>query len=650
MSASDPPKHLPFRPADALPKDAPTDAFSPPPESLSESEHPHLRVIFPDPQTIPDTEPKADAATMEACRRIGPYEVLAEIARGGMGMVFKVRDPRLGRVVALKMIRGGSFCNPEELRRFQREAKVQAQVTHRHLLPVLDVGEHKGEQYFTMPYVAGGTAAKRLQEFVGQPKKAVAVVEKVARAVAYAHQQGILHRDLKPSNILLDEEGEPLVADFGLAKQTDSSEQLTRSNQMIGTPPYMAPEQADPGSLHEVTPRTDVWSLGVVLYELLTGKLPFPGKTNTEVFAKVRRQEPPPPRRYLKDLDPALEKIILRCLEKEPTYRYPTAADLADDLAKWQKGEKVAPSPVPFSVRLRRRLDRWPVLKLLGAAALALLLVVILWLALPPRGAEHVGSAPQVAETRPQEQDYWAWVREELRAGRSVPLIPTVGGPVKMGERLGNIRDMLSQHERYRSFYVLGDGICRIPLLPQGCLPESYRIRLRLKHDTPKFGVVGIYALCNRVSLPDGREAVCYVSLTIGKHGTVEDEYKRSNSVLWLWGHLEPVGAWAAQVKPRTWENSTPQPPSKLGPPPQDGWRTLVLEVRPKYVRIYLDGTQLEQVGTRHFLPAQRNVKPPLPVTPEEAPNAFATNGELGLFAYSAGMTVQDMVVEPLTN
>src|SRR5262249_20627445 len=275
--------------------------------------------------SVPETEPEApphagpDDPTAVRGRRqtVGRYELLDKLGQGGMGVVYRARDPVMGREVALKMIRGGVPAGPEALVRFKREVQATAALQHPNIVPVYDVSEHEGAPFFTMPYLAGGSLDRQARSLAGDARRAVELVEKVARAVQATHERGIVHRDLKPSNVLLDERGEPLVADFGLAKFADDREGLTRTEQPMGTPACMTPEQAA-GRARQATPQNDVWSLGVILYELLTGRNPFSGGDPERVKQRVLTADPPRPRALQPKLARDLETVVLRCLEKEP--------------------------------------------------------------------------------------------------------------------------------------------------------------------------------------------------------------------------------------------------------------------------------------------------------------------------------------------
>jgi len=273
------------------------------------------------------------------------YEIAGELGRGGMGVVFKAHHVALNRSVALKMIKSGSFATEAELLRFQNEAEAVAQLGHPHIVPIYEVGRHQGRHFFSMKLIAGSSLDKRFAEFAADPRAAARIVVSVAAAVHHAHQRGILHRDLKPANILLDQRGEPHVTDFGLAKRIEGDEELTQSGAPVGTPSYMAPEQvtAAKGSLSTAT---DVYGLGTILYALSAGRAPFAGTTLVETLDKVRTCSPEPPSLLNGEVPRDLEIICLKCLEKEPNRRYPSALALAEDVDRWLQGMPILARPI----------------------------------------------------------------------------------------------------------------------------------------------------------------------------------------------------------------------------------------------------------------------------------------------------------------
>jgi WD40 repeat protein len=292
-------------------------------------------------------------------RSFGDYEILEEIGRS-MGVVYRARQRRPNRVVALKMILAGEFASPDAMRRFRDEAEHVARLDHQHIVPVHEVGEYHGLPYFSMKYIEGGSLARRLSQGPPlTPREQAALMAKVARAVHHAHQRGILHRDIKPGNILLDAAGEPYVTDFGLAKQVEEATAHTLSGAVVGTPSYMAREQAQ-GHSKRLTTAADVYGLGAVLYELLTGRPPFRGETALETLHKVLTQEVVPPSRLKPGVPRDLEVICLTCLRTEPEKRYESALALAEDLERWLRGEPIRKRAVGRMERTVRWVRRHP--------------------------------------------------------------------------------------------------------------------------------------------------------------------------------------------------------------------------------------------------------------------------------------------------
>ncbi len=259
---------------------------------------------------------------------IGDYELLGEIARGGVGIVFRARQRGLDRPVALKVLRAGANAIPADARRFRNEAETVAQLDHPNIVPIFEVGEDRGCSFFSMRLIEGGNLSDRGEETARDPKRGAGLLAAVARAIQHAHERGVLHRDLKPSNVLLDEYGKPQVVDFGLARRVNVDHDLTRTGVVLGTPAYMAPEQAG-GLKGAVTTATDVHGLGALLYFLLTGRAPYAAASAHDALDRVRAR---PPRAIDRAIDRDLETICLKCLEEDPATRYPSAASVADDL------------------------------------------------------------------------------------------------------------------------------------------------------------------------------------------------------------------------------------------------------------------------------------------------------------------------------
>ena len=328
-----------------------------------------------------DRRPKGEGTLPRA---FGNYQLISELGRGGMGVVYKARQEDLGRVVAVKMILSSHLASADQVRRFQAEARAAAKLRHAHIVPIHEVGQLNGQDFFTMDYIEGQSLAQMIQEKKGTqlPGKlaaspfstdvaaAVRIVSAIARAVEYLHAQGIVHRDLKPSNILLDAQGEPYLTDFGLAKMLEPDAQLTATGVIAGTPAYMAPEQAA-GHSREVGPASDVYSLGAILYELLTGRPPFLEDNPLDTLLNVLSADPMLPRRLNPKIPRELELICLTCLQKTPAERYASAGALADDLDRFARGEPIKVRPPRFGQRFLGWTRRQPALaSRLGGLAL----------------------------------------------------------------------------------------------------------------------------------------------------------------------------------------------------------------------------------------------------------------------------------------
>jgi len=320
---------------------------------------------------VRDAEPGPHEPPGTRVRYFGDYELIEEIGRGGMGVIYKARQVSLNRVVAVKMILAGQLASEADVRRFHAEAEAAAGLQHPHIVAIHEVGEHQGQHYFSMDYVEGRSLADMVRESPLPERQAAGYVKTVAEAIHYAHQKGIIHRDLKPSNVLVDRAGQPRITDFGLAKQVADERGLTLSGSVLGTPSYMPPEQAD-RRRGEVGPWSDVYSLGAVLYELLTGRPPFRAETALETLAQALHAEPAAPRLVNPGLPRDIETVCLKCLAKEPGRRYASAQELADDLGRHLAGEPIHARPTSAWERAAKWARRRPAIAALSAAIVLL--------------------------------------------------------------------------------------------------------------------------------------------------------------------------------------------------------------------------------------------------------------------------------------
>ncbi len=378
-------------------------------------DQPTLITPRPDPQSDETlAKPPRGFSDVTKRERFGEYILGDEIARGGMGVVYHARHAKLNRAVALKMILSGRLASEELVKRFYSEAEAAARLDHPGIVSIYEVGQIGDQHFFAMALVNGGSLAARVKEGPLMPRTAADLLQNIASAVQYAHEHGVIHRDLKPANILLDRGGQPKVTDFGLAKLTDQESGLSSTGDVVGTPSYMAPEQAA-GKIHEVGPLADVYSLGAILYCLLTGRPPFQAASLLETLRQVKEVEPVAPRLLNPDIPRDLETIGLKCLQKQPAQRYQSARELADDLGRFLCGEPILARPVGTAERAWRWCRRNPVAA--GLMVVTTILVVVAFVAVNYRG--QLASAEikrQAAEDVATTQKYFSLLNEVREA------------------------------------------------------------------------------------------------------------------------------------------------------------------------------------------------------------------------------------------
>jgi len=447
-----------------------------------------LDALFPPPDETTPQPPEGMALP-----RIPGYEVEAVLGRGGMGIVFRARHLGLKRLVALKMALAGAYAEPRDRRRFQREAEAVAGLRHPNIVQIYDVGEAGCLPYFTMEYVEGGSLAQKLAGTPQPARQAAALLATLAAAVHAAHATGTIHRDLKPANILLAADGTPKVSDFGLARRLDGDTALTRTGTVLGTPSYMAPEQVE-GKPDAVGPATDVYALGAVLYELLTGRPPFRAETAAETLRQVISQDPVPPSRLNAKVPRDLETICLNCLHKEPARRYASAAALADDLRRFGEGRPIQARPLGWGARVWRWCRRKPAAAALVATALALVGLAIgggLWLERQRAERRQAAEADLKEVADLQQQARWTDARGTLQRAEARL---NGGGAGDLRKRIDQARhdlDLVIELDRIRlSRVTSGNVVSRLSRVTSGNM-VFYRTKADRDY-TKAFGESGL--------------------------------------------------------------------------------------------------------------------------------------------------------------
>ncbi|MBX3734709.1 MAG: protein kinase [Verrucomicrobiae bacterium] len=414
-------------------------------------------------------EGSEEAMAQEIPPELGEFEILGEIGRGGTSVVYRARQRRLNRIVALKTLHGSALTSRDAYERLQTEAQAVARLDHPNIVPLYEVGRHAGTHFLTLRYFEHGSLAHALKRQRFTPLEAARFVATAARAVHHAHSRGVLHRDLKPSNFLLDEVGAPHIADFGLAKLSDGDSSLTLSTSVLGTPAYMAPEQAA-GHAKEAGTPADIYALGAVLFELLTGRPPFLGRSALEVLRLVADTEPPRPSMLVPGLDRDLEAVCLRCLEKDPARRYDSAAALAEELERWLRHEPLSIRPLSTRERAMKWVRRRPAIAALTIGCVLAVVLGLLGVLWQWRRAEASATAARRsaylaemnAANRALAAGDWPGIRASLDRTRPPP-----GGEDLRGWEWRYLWGV-SRSDSIRKFGQSGREIGSLALLPDG--------------------------------------------------------------------------------------------------------------------------------------------------------------------------------------
>jgi serine/threonine-protein kinase len=599
--------------------------------------------FVPDQTTVPTT---AVTPTVS----VPGYEILGVLGRGGMGVVYKARHRALKRTVALKMILAAGHAGPRELARFRTEAEAAARLQHPNIVQVFDVGEADGHPYCALEFVEGGNLASKIAAKLLPAREAARLVETLARAVQLAHSCNVVHRDLKPSNILLATDGTPKITDFGLARRLDDDSGATQAGAIMGTPSYMAPEQAS-GRTHEAGPAADIYALGAILYECLTGQPPFKGQTMGETLDLVRTQEPTPPSRLRPGLPRDLETICLKCLEKDPGRRYPSAAELADDLKRYQRGEPITARPVGRVERVVKWVRRNLAVVVAAAAVVLALVGGIIASRLHNTGGQTIGGVPNPDAALHEMQ-------RDLAAGKAVTLVGETGPP-RWFQRVhggGEVTEP-GMNDGVWAFQSLDQAF--MELLPDPIL-ERYRFRAEVREDKPDManvGRVGMYFCRHTYETTSAYPPFHVLRLEF------EDENRFKGMGVPPIGRLELMGCLfvAAPGRPEK------SPAFGLGGhdfTPATGlpgpWRKLVVEVRPDKIQPYwwdektqklvplgqgLNAEGLKFVTTS--LQQGADSLKDLPTAPRTIAAVQPRSG-LGLYAFRCKGSFRNVVIEPL--
>jgi serine/threonine-protein kinase len=589
--------------------------------------------------------------------RLGRFQVLSELGQGGFGVVYLAYDPTLARRVAVKTPRTDRWATPDFRRRFLQEGRAAALLDHPNIVRVLEAEATESEGYIASAYCEGPSLAVWLRERKAPPpcRLAAALTADLAAGVHHAHEHGVIHRDLKPANILLEIGSErdaaglprritPKICDFGLAKMLEGEQTQTRDGVVMGTPQYMAPEQAE-GRTGRIGPSTDVYSLGAVFYEMLLGRPPFQGEPGLDLLRRVAETPPERPSRRRKDVPRDLETIVLTCLEKEPGRRYASAAALETDLRRWLDGKAPLGRPEPWYAKIGRWVRRHPAWTV--AAALCVLVAASLMIAWP-----YLHPDPNRV---PQQ------MTAVLQQGRPVTLIPSQGGPAWQRWALGG-EGATTEVTPQGVFKITSDKLSLLELLPDPSC-DSYRLTARIRHEHSSYvGQVGIY--CARRDCPSPKGNVeAFLRLTYCDIVNPSDLLTPAQRQTVPTFENNPVSLqhvfWSDEYGPEEMYGGTYLSSDRLFKATgfkSDQWRTLVIQVTPTDVRGYWAGDQL--VGwpvsvekliqyTQSEIDDWRKDRPDDPVMRALTPG-FNPRGGISIFVQEGTAAFQDVTLEPL--
>jgi hypothetical protein len=591
----------------------------------------------------PGMNSRAAAAPPEELPRIPGYEIFARLGAGGPGVVYRARELSLDRDVALKMLRHEEDASgPEGFAQMEREARTAAGHNDPHIVQVYHFGLHDGRPYFTMEYVEGGSLAEALRAGPLEPREAVRLIEKLARTLYAVHGRKIVHRDLKPANVLLTAAREPKVADFGLAKRLDSEASLNPSGMLVGTVAYMAPEQAA-GKNREVGPAADVWALGAILYECVTGRRPFPGKNTFDILCALRQREPVPPRRLRHGLPRDVETICLKCLEKDPGKRYASALQLAEDCAAFLRDE-----PLPHARRRRwyEKLGRWVRRHPFETAAAVLLLTAAVGMPLVINREEL--TAPDPEQIRREAE-------ATLKAGKPYVLQgdELLPGPLRC---VIGTKNALSSNPTEKCVTVETFGLVLIELVADPG-QDRYRFSSWVRHDgTGEESYVGLYFDYRERQDGQGLQRAGFYTLSFADRGKATRRDKGPNG--------EPISyvllnshhyAERPQMQPY-FAGGIISPGKAFEPGPAFGplspWRKLILTITPEGVEASWQNAanRVERVVTISAAAMKERDAIQRLSTPETVsiPADFRPRRGLGLYVNAGKASFRGIVLEPL--